>query len=321
VADLTWRPPTRDDDPEWADLLAAIELVDRHGETYELADLADEWSSVWSAATEDAVFAWQGGELVAFGWLKTMRGQREHHRVECWGGVRPSHRGRGIGRELLGRQVARATEIAATLDPSLATTIRLEALDTQHDLLALAARFGFEPVRRFLEVARPVTDPPMAVVPEGVELLPWSADIDDATRLAHTDSFADHWGSEPRTVEEWKQWYTGHRCFRADLSRVAVERASGDAVAFALCAAYPQDWHLVPRETWLNSLGTRRAWRGRGVARALISEVLRAVAAADDGFERTILGVDADNPTGALHLYRSLGFEDVRAMQTLSLSP
>ena len=33
-----------------------------------------------------------------------------------------------------------------------------------------------------------------------------------------------------------------------------------------------------------------------------------------------MLGVDAENPTGALVLYRSLGFEEVRAIATLAAS-
>ena len=84
-----------------------------------------------------------------------------------------------------------------------------------------------------------------------------------------------------------------------------------------LCAAYPQDWTTVPREAWINSVGTRRSWRGKGVARWLLSEALDRVARADTGFERAILGVDADNPTGALGLYRSLAFAEVRATTTL----
>jgi ribosomal protein S18 acetylase RimI-like enzyme len=59
---------------------------------------------------------------------------------------------------------------------------------------------------------------------------------------------------------------------------------------------------------WINSVGTRRAWRGRGVATALLQEVLHAAAGAEDGLERAILGVDAENPTGALRVYRALGF-------------
>ena len=34
-----WAPPRREDDPEWAELLAAMEAVDQRGETYELDDL------------------------------------------------------------------------------------------------------------------------------------------------------------------------------------------------------------------------------------------------------------------------------------------
>ena len=88
-----------------------------------------------------------------------------------------------------------------------------------------------------------------------------------------------------------------------------------------LCAAYPQDWATVPVEAWINTVGTRRAWRGKGVASWLMAESLRRIAAADDGFERAILGVDAENPTGALRVYRRLGFdEDVRSVTTFNLA-
>jgi ribosomal protein S18 acetylase RimI-like enzyme len=49
-----------------------------------------------------------------------------------------------------------------------------------------------------------------------------------------------------------------------------------------------------------------------------MTEVHRRIAQADTGFERAILGVDADNPTGALGLYRSLGYEDIRSVTALT---
>jgi mycothiol synthase len=320
--DLRWTPPSRDDDHEWVDLLAAIEAVDERGETYERADLDDEWESVWAHPATDAVFVRDGDELVAFGWLKTQIGEREAHRIGCWGGVRPSHRRRGIGTALLDWALRRATGIAGTLDPSLPTTVLIDAADHERDLLAVAARAGFEPVRRFLEVARPLSVPPPDVrPPAGLELRPWDELLDEATRLAQVEAFADHWGSEPRTREEWRQWYTGHRHFRPDLSVVAVDPASGEVVSLVLCAAYPQDWARLPVEAWINTVGTRQAWRGKGVARWLIADSLRRMAGSDTAFERAILGVDADNPTGALGLYRSLGFEDVRAVTNLARAP
>jgi mycothiol synthase len=215
VPELRWSPPDRDDDPAWIELLAAIEAVDRRGESYVAEDLADEWASVWAKPDTDAVMVWDGDSLVAFGWLRSMSGEREAHRVWCWGGVRPDRRGEGIGRQLLAWQLDRSAAVAARMDGALPTNVQVEALDTMPELARLSQRLGFEPVRRFLEIVRPTS---LAVelvgAPAGISLQVWDEQIDDAVRVAHAEAFADHWGSEPRTPEEWRQWYTGHRSFR-----------------------------------------------------------------------------------------------------------
>lgn len=322
MPELRWVVPSPDRDPEWADLLAAMEHADGRGETYELDDLTDEWESVWSHPSTDATFVWDGPQLIAFAWLKAMPGQREHHRVACWGGVRPSHRRQGIGTAVLAWSVQRGTAMAKAFDPSLPTTIDTDAADHQHDLLAVARRAGFEPVRTFLEVARPTSLPAVPVAaPAGLELVEWTSELDEQARLAQIEAFEDHWGSEPRTAEEWAQWYTGHRSFRPDLSVLAVDRATGQVASLVLTAAYPQDWVRLPVEAWINTVGTRRAWRGQGVARWLMTDVHRRIAESDTGFARAILGVDAHNPTGALGLYRSLGYDDVRSVTSLSRAP
>ena len=320
MAELRWAPPRREDDPEWAALLAAIEAVDQRGEVFELDDLADEWASVWSHPGEDARFVWDGKELVGFVWLSVRPGEREAHKIGQWGGVRPDRRRQGIGTRLFEWAVQRADEIAPALDAALPTKLEMDAAERQVDLRALAARAGLEPVRHFVEIARPTTEPvPELPGPSDLEMVPWSPALDEQARLAHVESFADHWGSEPRTPEEWAQWYTGHRAFRPDLSVLAVAPASGEVASLVLAAAYPQDWATVPVEAWINTVGTRRAWRGKGVASWLMGESLRRIEAAADGFERAILGVDAENPTGALHLYRRLGFdEDVRSVTTFN---
>ena len=321
MADLRWAPPRRDDDPEWAALLAAIEAVDVRGETYELEDIDTEWRSVWADPEQNARLVWEGRTLVAFVWLTVRPGSREAHKVGMWAGVHPSHRRRGIGTQLFEWAIARAKDIVPSLDAGLPTKLETDAASHQTVLRALAERMGLDPVRTFLEIARPVFEPLTDVpAPAGLELVPWSSALDEAARHAHMEAFEDHWGSEPRTREEWTQWYTGHRGFRPDLSVLAVDQATGEVASLVLCAAYPQDWVTVPVEAWVNTVGTRRAWRGKGVATWLITDALRKVAAADDGFERAILGVDAENPTGALRVYRRLGFsEDVRSVTSLNL--
>ena len=322
MAELRWAPPRREDNPEMAALLAAIEAVDVRGETYELEDIDVEWQSVWSHPETNSQHVWDGKELVAFLWLSVRPGSREAHKISMWGGVRPSHRRRGIGTHLFEWAIQRAKDIAPTLDDSLPVKLESDAAAHQTVLHALTRDMGLQPARTFLEIARPVHEAlGDAPAPAGLELAPWSEALDEGARLAHVESFQDHWGSEPRTVEEWSQWYTGHRAFRPDLSVVAVDPASGEVVSLVLCAAYPQDWVTVPVEAWINTVGTRRAWRGKGVASWLMTESLRRIAAADDGFERAILGVDAENPTGALSVYRRLGFaEDVRAVTSFTLT-
>jgi ribosomal protein S18 acetylase RimI-like enzyme len=54
----------------------------------------------------------------------------------------------------------------------------------------------------------------------------------------------------------------------------------------------------------------RRQWRGRGVARALISRSLKVVK--EQGMEAATLDVDAENPSRALKLYESLGYRMCR---------
>ena len=51
----------------------------------------------------------------------------------------------------------------------------------------------------------------------------------------------------------------------------------------------------------------------------MVVDLKTVQSAAPDEFERAILGVDAENPTGALRLYRALGFGDeVRSVTTLN---
>jgi mycothiol synthase len=81
-------------------------------------------------------------------------------------------------------------------------------------------------------------------------------------------------------------------------------------VAYALGYEYEADTAATGvRDCYLGQIGTRRDWRGRGAARALIANTLTI--AARDGYQRASLGVDAANPTGALGLYERIGFRAV----------
>ena len=56
---------------------------------------------------------------------------------------------------------------------------------------------------------------------------------------------------------------------------------------------------------WVGALGVRRAWRGRGLGKALLLQSFGEFHRR--GLPRASLGVDADSPTGATRLYEQAG--------------
>ncbi len=62
---------------------------------------------------------------------------------------------------------------------------------------------------------------------------------------------------------------------------------------------------------WTEEITTHRDWRRRGIARALIVRSMHMHKA--KGMTEVALGVDTNNPTGALKLYESLGYQKENA--------
>ncbi|MNI73700.1 Acetyltransferase (GNAT) family protein [compost metagenome] len=58
----------------------------------------------------------------------------------------------------------------------------------------------------------------------------------------------------------------------------------------------------------------RRAYRGRGIAQALLADAMQRYASA--GMDVASLDVDSANPTGALELYLGMGYTPVNRSMT-----
>jgi ribosomal protein S18 acetylase RimI-like enzyme len=124
----------------------------------------------------------------------------------------------------------------------------------------------------------------------------------------YNESFIDHWNFQPMTVAERRHDMTSV-AYRPDLDLV-LETADGTFAAFCLGRIDP-DEHAAHggQGGWIAQLGTRRGYRGQGLGRAMLLAGLRTLRAA--GVDTAALRVDAENPTGALRLYESVGFTAV----------
>jgi GNAT superfamily N-acetyltransferase len=64
------------------------------------------------------------------------------------------------------------------------------------------------------------------------------------------------------------------------------------------------------RRGYSQGVFVRRPWRRRGLARSLLAQTIRMFR--EIGMEETALGVDTQNPSGALQLYESVGYRAVQ---------
>ena len=313
---LSWRAPVPDDADAWAALLAVVEAADHVGEIADAEELAAEFGLEWADPRRDARFGWAPDRtLAAFGWAQCDPGARGDLRVLLWGEVAPAWRRRGVGTALFEWLEPQGAATARLVDPARPAGLEVWVDAANEERTAFARARGYQPLRSFVTMTRVLAGedglPAVGTPPDGMEGVPWTPGLDDAVRLAHTEAFADHWGSPVLGPTDWRLRISGAPSFRPAWSRVVVD--GGEVAAYQLAHEWPAEAALKGwTEAWIGQLGTRRAWRGRGLATLLMADALRSFAAA--GRDRAALDVDTANPTGALGLYERLGFTTWRTM-------
>lgn len=308
--DLQLRPLTTADVPAWNRLLAEVEAADDTGEHYSEADLAEELTNPDLDPAKDVVGAWDGDELVGYYHVYTRSAVGEFAKIHLGGGVLPVRRGQGLGTVLVERMLARAAEAHAEKHPAVPAKAMLGVLVDNVAQAGLLARAGMRPERwsfgmrvRLSDVqARPVE------LPDGLLLRSYDDSYAAEMLAAHNDAFTDHPNFTPWNEVMWKQWVTESRSFRPDLSFVVVEERRPERIAsYVQSAEWDAHFHATGRrEGYVGKVGTRREFRGRGLASALLGRCLTAYREA--GLDEAALDVDSENPTGALGVYERAGF-------------
>ena len=178
---------------------------------------------------------------------------------------------------------------------------------------ALIRAAGYEPITYAAEMVRPsVEDLPDHRLPEGLEIRPVTEEHVRAILEADGEAFRDHWGYVAPTEESF-----------ARTPRIPVQRS--DALEGRLgrrrrgrpgsvVHQHGENEEHGRLRGWTENISTARRWRRRGVAKALIVESIRELAAR--GMTEVALGVHTENPNGAFDLYSGLGYEVVATWTT-----
>lgn len=314
---LSWRPAIMADLDNWAGLIARTAAAE-HPVWYEKrGDLLHVLESTKNPAETSTLLGLDSeGVARAYGRIVKNPGGDKATGMAC---VDPEWQRRGIGSAVLAWQEGQVRKRFQADHAAGHTTapprLRIQT-EEQHELqAALLMGHGYGAVRWFNEMHRPLSaELPQALLSAGLELRTLDPSLFEPVRRAHNDAFRDHWGSEPRDEESWR-FTIEEPTARHDLSAVVIDSATGEVAGYQLTSFDPDS--AAERgftEGYTELLGVRRAYRGRGIAQALLADAMQRYASA--GMEVASLDVDSANPTGALELYLGMGYTPVNRSMT-----
>jgi mycothiol synthase len=310
----TWRRITLDDVPAAARLVAAYDLAHTGQSAGALADVAaDLASSEIDLATGSWLVLDAAGALCALGAAFVDPTAREVY-LDAY--VLPDGAyAVSLARWVVEQSVAQAVAEAA---PAGGDGWTAHAGCHQGDAVISGALrgAGLARARTFLRYraehdpgARPApADPGPGVVVRRVRPEGEPGCLEDLRALHHVldTAFLDHYHPQARSYEEWLTYQREASGYAPDqwwLAEVGGVPAGGLIGSNRLAD---------DNRGFIRSLGVLREFRGRGLAKALLR-----TAFADDiarGRTATELGVDSESPTGATHLYASVGMRPTHAI-------
>ncbi len=231
-----------------------------------------------------------------------------------FGYVVPAYRRRGIGRNLLDFIELRLQEISdhlvetGELSPSAPRYSMPVAQEKELAKKSLLEHTGYRAVRMEYDMVRPdLEDIPDLPLPDGLEVRPVLPEHYRPIFDAANEAFRDHWCYilEP---EESFQKMIAEPNFDPSLWRVAWDgdRIAGMVLSFIDKA---ENAEFKRKRGYTENICVLRPWRKRGLAQALIALSLKALK--ERGMDQAALGVDAENISGATHLYDKMGFRVV----------
>jgi mycothiol synthase len=261
----------------------------------------------------DMLFVEMDGQVAGYSrvwWQKELEGGRLYQHFAF---LLPESRGKGIGRAMLRHNERRLQEIAAEHPADGPRLFEAWAADTEVHWTSLLLGEGYEPVRHHFDMVRPdLENVPDLPLPAGLEVRPVQPEQYWTVWKAAQEAFQDHWG-ETEWQDEWFEEWQESPTFTPDLWQVAWD---GDQVAGMVQSFinHEENAEYGRQRGYTENISVRRPWRRRGLARALIARSFRVIK--EQGMTEAALGVDAQNPNGALQLYRGMGFRTVKQYST-----
>lgn len=258
---------------------------------------------------EDMLFVEVNGQPVAYTrvfWQKEENtGKIQYYPM---GKIKPEWRHKGLGTALLRANIKRLIEISKQHADGNEKCLMQFVNEKCLPYVSMMEKEGFKAVRYNFTMRRPdLENIPDHPLPAGLEVRPVTQDQIRIIWDAMVVAFRDHWGTTLPSEGDYEEFISDRNC-RPDLWQVAWEgeRVVGTVIPFIDPLENEKNHRL---RGWTEEITTQREWRKKGVAHALLVKALHRLKA--EGMKEAALHVDSENPTGALSVYTSVGFEPV----------
>ena len=294
----TSRPAIPGDLDDVAALIDAWDLANFGDANANREGVQYQWASPWVDLVRDVRVIYDSDGMLAAYVQHATPDPAARYEVDAF--VHPSHQGRGLGSAMLAwtedktrSQLAPGSGVALWNSTGAPDVRGLQLLKTN----------GYRQIRTFWQMLIDLDETfEVGEAPAGVIIRPFEPGLDE--RGAHEaldEAFSTHFGYFQESFEQWWEHQQADETFDPTLGFVA--EAGGQIVGASING-------VIDGTGWVYELGVRQAWQGRGVGRALVRNTFAMFVAA--GVRVGRLGVDTENVTGALELYRSVGMRPVR---------
>jgi len=259
----------------------------------------------------DMLFAEVDGEVVGYSrvwWNLDKTGIRLY---QHFAHLLPAWRTNGLRRTMLRHNERRLREIAAGHPADDPRFFEAWAEDTETHWASILEGAGYKAVRHGFSMVRPdLENIPDLPLPEGLEVRPIGPELAPVVWAAAREGFRDEWSySEDEWSDDKLREVQESPTYDPGLWQVAWD---GDQVAGMVLnfVDRAENEEYGRQRGYTEGICVRRPWRRQGLAKALIARSFRMHR--ELGMTEAALGVDAENPNGALQLYKSMGFQVVK---------
>jgi GNAT superfamily N-acetyltransferase len=254
----------------------------------------------------DVLIAEIAGKVI--GWSQVMRAQDQFgkgaysHFVD----LLPEWYRKGIRTAMLRHNEQRLREIAEAHPADIPCAFQSKAADSEKDWTSVLTKEGYSPFRYSYKMVRPsLEDIPDFPLPEGIEVLPVKPEHYQAIIDAWNEAIKDMRSQIPIS-NEFFQVFQKLPIFDPSIWQIAWHENAvvGTVMNYV---DEKENTEYKRKRGYVEGISVQRPFRGRGIAKALIARSFKILR--NRGMMEAALGVDAENPSGAVSLYKKMGFQ------------